>query len=128
MKYYKLNNQVFAFEADGSQDDYIKSDMIKMTKAEVDTHLKVEVLPIEQTLPPLTRRQFKLALLHAGLTDEINVAIASIADTTTKAVIEIEYHEATEFQRLSDSVSYMCNLLNLSNDEINDIWQQAANY
>jgi len=24
MKYYKLNNEVYAFEADGSQDDYIK--------------------------------------------------------------------------------------------------------
>lgn len=128
MKYYKLDNQVFAFEADGSQDDYIKPNMVLMTKAEVDEHLKVEVLPLEQTLPPLTRRQFKLALLHAGLTDEINTAIAGIADATLKAVIEIEYNEATEFQRLSDSVKYMCNLLSLTDDEINEIWQTAANY
>ena len=128
MKYYKLNNDVFAFESDGSQDDFIIKDMVKMTKAEVDEHLKVEVLPLEQTLPALTRRQFKLALLHAGLTDEINTAIAGIADATLKAVIEIEYNEATEFRRTSDSVSYMCNLLSLTNDEINELWQQAANY
>ena len=76
----------------------------------------------------LTRRQFKLALLHAGLTDEINTAIAAIADPSTKAVIEIEYNEATEFHRLSDSVSYMCNLLSLTDDEINELWQTAANY
>ena len=128
MKYYKLDNQVFAFEADGSQDDYIKPDMVKMTKAEVTEHLRVEVLPLEQTLPALTRRQFKLALLHAGLTDEINTAIAGIEDATLKAVIEIEYNEATEFRRTSDSVSYMCNLLSLTNDEINTLWQQAADY
>ena len=128
MKYYKLDNQVFAFEADGSQDDYIKPEMIKMTKAEVDAHLKVDVLPLEQTLPSLTRRQFKLALLHAGLTDEINTAIAGIADTALKAVIEIEYNEATEFHRTSDNVAYMCNLLSLTNEEINELWQQAANY
>lgn len=128
MKYYKLDNQVFAFEADGSQDDYIKPEMVAMTQAQVDEHLTVEVLPIEQTLPPLTRRQFKLALLHAGLTAQIEALISEIADPLTKAVIEIEYNEATEFQRLSDSVSYMCNLLDLSNDEINEIWQQAANY
>tara|TARA_R110002073_G_scaffold336570_1_gene535633 strand:- start:3345 stop:3542 length:198 start_codon:yes stop_codon:yes gene_type:complete len=56
MKYYKKDNQVFAFEADGSQDDYIKPNMVLMTQAEVDEHLKVEVLPLEQTLPPTTRR------------------------------------------------------------------------
>lgn len=128
MKYYKIDNQVFAFDADGSQDDYIKPEMVLMTRSQVDEHLKVEVLPLEQTLPPLTRRQFKLALLHAGLTDEINTAIAGIDDATLKAVIEIEYNESTEFRRTSDSVKYMCNLLSLTDDEINELWQTAANY
>ena len=125
MKYYKLDNQVFAFESDGSQDDYIKDDMVLMTKAEVDEHLKVEVLPLEQTLPPLTRRQFKLALLHADLATQVEQAIAAITDAKTKAVLEIEYNEATEFQRLSNSMKYMRNLLSLTDDEINEIWQQA---
>ena len=128
MKYYKLENQVFAFEADGSQDDFIKPEMVLMTQAQVDEHLKVEVLPLEQTLPPLTRRQFKLALLYADLTATIEQAIADITDPKTKAILEIEYAEATEFHRTSDSVAYMCNLLSLSNDEINEIWQKAANY
>ena len=127
MKYYKLDNQVFAFEADGSQDDFIKPAMVLMTKSQVDEHLKVEVLPLEQTLPSLTRRQFKLALLHAGLTDEINRAISGINDATLKAVIEIEYNEATEFRRTSYSVKYMCNLRSLTNDEINELWLRAAN-
>lgn len=39
MKYYKLDNQVFAFEADGSQDDYIKSEMRLMTDVEVKLHI-----------------------------------------------------------------------------------------
>lgn len=128
MKYYKLNNDVFAFEADGSQDNFIKPAMVLMTKSQVDEHLKAEVLPLEQILPPLTRRQFKLALLHAGLTDEINTAIAGIDDATLKAVIEIEYNEATEFRRTSDSVKYVCNLLSLTNDEINELWLRAANH
>ena len=105
-----------------------KPAMVLMTKSQVDKHLKAEVLPLEQTLPPLTRRQFKLALLHAGLTDEINTAIAGIDDATLKAVIEIEYNEATEFRRTSDSVKYMCNLLSLTNDEINELWLRAANH
>ncbi|MBF7690667.1 hypothetical protein [Acinetobacter pollinis] len=39
MKYYKLNDEVYAFESDGSQDDYITSDMVLMTAEEVDRHL-----------------------------------------------------------------------------------------
>ena len=38
MKYYKLDNQVFAFAADGSQDDYIKPEMVLMTANEVLFH------------------------------------------------------------------------------------------
>ena len=128
MRYYKLNNDVFAFEADGSQDEFISPDMVLMTQAQVDEHLKVEVLPLEQTLPPLTRRQFKLALLHADLATQIEQAIADITDPKTKAVVNIEYTEATEFHRTSDSVKYMCNLLSLTDDEINEIWETAANY
>jgi len=48
MKYYKdKNGNVSAFNADGSQDAYIKPDMVAMTQAEVDLHIK----------PPLTAAQ-----------------------------------------------------------------------
>ena len=39
MKYYKLNNEVYAFEEDGSQDDYISNNMVIMTDDEVDRHV-----------------------------------------------------------------------------------------
>ena len=40
MKYYKdKNGDVHAFEADGSQDAYIKTGMVAMTQAEVDAHI-----------------------------------------------------------------------------------------
>jgi hypothetical protein len=35
MKYYKKGSEVFAFEDDGSQDDYITQDMVRMTSSEV---------------------------------------------------------------------------------------------
>lgn len=125
MKYYKLDNQVFAFEADGSQDDYIKPEMVLMTESQVDEHLKAEVLPLEQTLRPLTRRQFKLALLHAGLTSQVEQLISEIPDPTEKAILEIEYNEATEFVRTSSSIKYMCNLLDLTDEEVNNLWEYA---
>ena len=133
MKYYRLENGVFAFEADGSQDDYINPDAVLMTDNEVDRHINPEnYLTAKQkqeqylaSLRPLTRRQFKLALLHADLTTTIEQAIADVADAKLKAVLEIEYTEATEFVRTSESVAYMCNLLELSDAEINTIWENA---
>ena len=86
MKYYKLNDQVFAFEDDGSQDDYITEDMVRMTPSEVDKHLNPKNYMTDEqlyeiyvrSLRPLTRRQFRLALLDVGLLDDLETAISNI--------------------------------------------------
>ena len=113
MKYFKKGAEVFAFEADGSQDDYITSDMVEMTAAEVKKHTTPQPTPshvwddvLEQwvdsrtpeqieadrlaAFPPLTRRQFKLALLENNLLSQIDQVIAAIEDPATKARYEIE--------------------------------------
>lgn len=125
MKYYKLNDQVYAFEDDGSQDDFIQPEMIEMTEAEIKEHLNPPQPPIEDTLPPLTRRQFKLALLENGLLEQVDVEIAAISDPLTKQRIQIEYAESTTFERLSPAVIYMCSMFGLTDDQINTMWQQA---
>lgn len=76
-------------------------------------------------LRALTRRQFKLVLMENDLLDDIETAIAGITDTPLKARIQIEYTEATEFVRTSDSVSYMCGLLGLTDEQVNIMWAQA---
>lgn len=73
----------------------------------------------------LTRRQFKLALLENGLLDTIEQMIESIADPTVKARIQIEYAESTEFHRTSDSVAYMCQLLGLTDEQVDQMWEHA---
>lgn len=133
MKYYKLENQIFAFEADGSQDDFIKPEMVKMTADDIDRHINPDTYLSDaerheqyiNSLRPLTRRQFKLALLDNNLLDSIEAAIAGITDAALKARIAIEYTESTEFVRTSESVLYMCNLLSLTDEQINAIWEQA---
>ena len=133
MKYYKLNNEVYAFEADGSQDEYITEDMVKMTDEEVDIHINPEKYLTEEqkyniylnSLRPLTRRQFKLALLENNLLATIDTAISNIPDPLLKARIEIEYAEATEFVRTSDSVKYMLSMLELSEEQANSLWETA---
>lgn len=48
MKYYKLNNEVFAYEEDGSQDHLI-GDKVLMTSEEVEAHIN----------PPKTEAQIQ---------------------------------------------------------------------
>ena len=136
MKYYKKNNEVYAFEADGSQDFLITKDMVRMSSEEVDKHINPQkyMTPSElynaylNTLRPLSRRQFKLALLENDLLDVIEAKINQIEDAKQKAIIQIEYTEATEFVRTSDSVKYMCNLLGLSEEQVNQMWEAAQQY
>lgn len=133
MRYYKKGSEVFAFEDDGSQDDYITEDMVRMTTSEVDKHLNPKKYMSDEqlsdiyikSLKPLTRRQFKLVLLENDLTSKVEQAIDNIQDLKEKNRMIIEYTEATEFQRTSDRMKYMCNLLGLTEDEINQMWEQG---
>jgi len=133
MKYFKLNKEIYAFELDGSQDDYITEDMVMMTDLEVDRHINPKKYMSDEqlydiyvkSLKPLTRRQFKLVLLENGLLDQVESAIDNIEDVTQRTRLQIEYSEATEFQRTSNSVKYMCNLLGLTEEQINQMWEQG---
>lgn len=77
------------------------------------------------TLSPLTQRQFKLVLLQNNLLDKTEAAINAISDSTKKSQINIEYNYASSFERQSDSVLYMVNLLQLTDDQVDQMWQQA---
>ena len=133
MKYYKLENVVYAFEADGSQDEYITEDMVRMTSSEVAKHVNPKKYMTDEqlcdiyikSLRPLTRRQFKLVLLENDLLDEVELVINNIEDKTTKTRMQIEYTESTEFKRDSESLLFMCQLLNLSEEQINTMWEKA---
>ena len=133
MKYYKKDNEVYAFEDDGSQDDYITQDMVRMTSSEVDKHLNPKKYMTDEqlyeiylkSLRPLTRRQFRLALLDVGLLDDLEATISNIEDTTEKRRIEIEYTESTKFARTSEIVKTMFTLINQTEDQINELWEKA---
>lgn len=49
MKYYKdINNQIYAYELDGSQDNYIKPDLVAITEEEADELRKPEPKTLEE--------------------------------------------------------------------------------
>ena len=78
-----------------------------------------------QQLSSLTRRQFKLALLENGLLETIEQMIGAIEDPSLKSRIQIEYSESERFERTNDSVQYMLGVLNLTTDQVDEMWRYA---
>ncbi|WP_337158135.1 tail fiber assembly protein [Pseudomonas putida] len=86
MKYLKdpTTGEVFAFEADGSQDDFIPIGLIALTEAEVEAHLAPPVLSPEQLAEiALNERDALLAqaaIRIAPLQDAVDLGEASAAE------------------------------------------------
>ena len=74
---------------------------------------------------PLTRRQFKLSLLENGLLDTVEQMIGAIEDPALKSRIQIEYIESERFERSNESVQYMLGVLNLTSDQVDEMWRYA---
>lgn len=124
MKYYKLNNDVYAFELDGSQDDYIKPDMVLMSDEEIDRHINPEkyLSDIEKAqlklknMPQLTPIEFDLKLIQHNLYDAVQTLIAS--DTALK----IAYTRAAFFRRTDSFVDQARIALNLTDEQVDEMW------
>lgn len=89
----------------------------------IDQEKKKEI--DSQQFLALTRRQFKLALLQNNLLETVEQSIAGIEDQALKTRIEIEYNESEKFERTNDSVKYMLSILNLTNEQVDEMWRYA---
>ena len=127
MKYFILNGEVFAFEADGSQDGYITEDMVKMTDDEVDRHANPEkyLSDIEKAqlnrerMPTLTPIEFDIKLVDAGLYDQVQELIQS------DIKLKIAYTRATFFSRTSSFVDQALIALGLTDEQVDMIWESS---
>lgn len=126
MKYYKLNNVVYAFELDGSQDDFIKPEMVSMTPDEVDLHINPEkYMSAEEKLrlargrmPRLTPIEFDIKLVDAWLYDQVQELIAS------DIKLKIAYTRATFFSRTDPFIDQARIALGLTDAQVDTIWVQ----
>ena len=125
MKYYKKDNEVFAFEIDGSQDDCITKAMVKMTDDEVDRHVNPEkyLSDIEKArfnrerMPTLTPIEFDIKLNNAGLYDAVQDLIKA------KFELRIAYNRATFFSRTDPFIDQARIALNLTDEQVDTIWE-----
>ena len=124
MKYYKLNNDVYAFELDGSQDDYITEGMSSMTPDEVDRHVNPEkyLSDIEKAqlnrerMPQLTPIEFDIKLNNAGLYDAVQDLIKDNFE------LRIAYNRATFFSRTDPFIDQARIALNLTDEQVDEMW------
>lgn len=93
-----------------------------------------EVLPAYPTpsAPPVpvpasvTMRQARLALLGAGLLDDVDTAIASIPDETTRRAAQIEWEFSNEVQRNNSFTALLGAGLGLGPEQVDALFIQAA--
>ena len=75
---------------------------------------------------PLTRRQFRLALVTNGYSlSDIETLIAQIEDDMQRQIIQIEWQDATVFERNNSSLLTIAALMGLSSTQIDELWAQA---
>ena len=125
MKYYKLNDVVYAFELDGSQDDYITDGMVMMTDEEVDRHINPEkylsdserLQLARKRMSKLTPIEFDIKLVDAGLYDQVQELIQS------DVKLKIAYTRATFFSRTDPFIDQARIALNLTDEQVDMIWE-----
>lgn len=118
MKYYKLNNEVFAYELDGSQDNLI-GDKVAMTEAEVEAHINPPIVVIAPTV--ITPLQARLALNEMLLRQAVEGAML----TATQDVKDF-YEFALEWKRDNAQLLAMAISLGMDSVDIDNFFLLAS--
>lgn len=113
--YTLLKPESVAYDWDSQAEQWVLN---KTKQAEMDAAARKAAVP-----HVVTMRQAKLALLQAGLLDEVDAVIA--AESTPKAV-KIEWEHASEVQRDWVNTLGLATTLGLTDEQLDDLFVLAA--
>ena len=127
MKYYRKGSEIYGYEEDGSQDDYITEDMVKMIDDEVDRHINPEKYLSDEEkaqlnrerMPALTPIEFDIKLVDVGLYDQVQELIQS------DIKLKIAYTRATFFSRTDPFIDQARIALGLTDEQVDMIWESS---
>ncbi|WP_392552977.1 hypothetical protein RHO14_03680 [Orbus wheelerorum] len=138
MKYYKNNNnQVFAFELDGSQDSHITDDLVAITDVEANDLIKKnqnKLIEEQQKIVPqfLNRFQMLTVLRLTKLDDGSslyqsadNYLNALADDTIERVTVKTAWETAQEFSRDSALIGLIQTEFKLTDAELDDLFRQG---
>lgn len=76
--------------------------------------------------PPITRRQLRLTLVRNGISlSAVEAAIEAMPDGLEKAEAQIEWADASTFERSHPTLLLIASALGLSEEQIDVMWRQA---
>lgn len=84
------------------------------------------VLPPPLPVTTVTMRQARLALLGAGLLDDVDAAIAAIPDPVQRKAVQIEWEYATIVERNSALIQQLAPELGLTEAQVDELFATAA--
>lgn len=81
------------------------------------------VEPVPEVITP---RQAKIALLQAGLLDDVEAGIAAIPDETTRRIAQVEWECAQEVRRDWPLLNDVAAAIGLTAEQVDELFQAAA--
>lgn len=117
------NRVVHIIDDDGISRSSCAVSVIADWIAEGNTPLPADVTPLIITV--VSMRQARLALLGAGILDNVTSAINSMTGVSGKAA-QIEWEYSNEVRRDSPLINSMATALSLSNDQIDNLFVTAS--
>ena len=81
------------------------------------------VEPVPEVITP---RQAKIALLQAGLLDDVEAAIAAIPDETTRRIAQVEWEYAQEVRRDWPLLVAVAGQMGLSDEQVDELFRAGA--
>lgn len=103
---------------------YVNGELVDMTADEIAEIEALRAKPNAAEKPDLTMRQFRLALISAGLDDDVDAALAAMPGTAGK-LARAEYEYASTVSRSNSLVSSLAGALGLTDEQINTLWDNA---
>lgn len=88
-----------------------------------------ELTPDEkrELMPVITKRQLRLTLVRNGISlAQVEAAIEAMPDGLPKQEAEIEWADASEFRRLHPTLLLVAQALNLSDEQVDVMWEEAV--
>ena len=82
--------------------------------------------PSVPVITSVTMRQARLALLNAGLLDDVDAAITSIPDPVQRKAAEIEWEYAQTVDRDSPFTKQLAQGLGMTDEQKNELFIQAS--
>lgn len=79
--------------------------------------------PVPEVITP---RQAKIALLQAGLLDDVEAAIAAIPDETTRRIAQVEWEYAQEVRRYWPLLVQVAGQMGLTDEVVDELFRTGA--